>query len=95
MRGAGALRRGSCFFTPPYDGSHARQQPHQAVLEHGLSAAVERTRRDLMKVTPDIEEDAMLFWSLPEIFARAYWDFWFQAIKPVPVKVSAVKRSGR
>jgi hypothetical protein len=48
-----------------------------------------------MKVTPDIEEDAMLFWSLPEIFARAYWDFWFQAMKPVPVKVSAVKRSGR
>ena len=26
----------------------------------------------------------MLFWSLPEIFARAYADLWFKALQPRP-----------
>lgn len=30
----------------------------------------------------------MLFWSLPEIFARAYADMWFKALQPRPVAPS-------
>jgi hypothetical protein len=30
------------------------------------------------------EENTMLFWSLPEIFARAYADLWFKALQPRP-----------
>jgi len=38
------------------------------------------------------EEDPMLFWSLPEIYARACLELWLQAVEPSPVKVSRVER---
>lgn len=32
----------------------------------------------------------MLFWSLPEIFVRAYVDLWLQAVTPIQEEVTQV-----